>query len=59
MSTHRERSDDLQCEDCNAIVSRQDIEAYLNSGNRCPTCGGTLLPVRDGAQPDEPREGAH
>lgn len=51
-------SDELQCEDCNAIVARRDIEAYLNT-SACPCCGGTLRPMRDGTQPEEPREGAH
>lgn len=52
-------NDDLQCEDCNAIIARHDIEAYLNASSCCPTCGGTLRPMRDGTQPEEPREGAH
>jgi phage FluMu protein Com len=52
-------SDDLQCEDCNAIYARHDIEAYLRADNCCPACGGKLQAIGDGSQPEEPREGAH
>lgn len=43
------RVDDLQCEDCNLIMSKSDAEAYLNALNVCPTCGGSLQPMGDGS----------